>query len=85
MELYYTLPDPNRRAGAVSLNKYATQNTIYFLSFFLCVVFFRIMSGLFVFTVKLAVLITNVTMICGKILFCLTPPHAEQDTILYQS
>ena len=38
-----------------------------YLSFFLFVVCFRIMSNLIVFTVKLAVLITNVTSICGKI------------------
>ena len=37
----------------------------------LTVVFFRIMSGLIYFTVKSVVLITNVTIICGKIVFCL--------------
>ena len=48
----------------INFNSY---HTGAYLSFFLCVVFFRIMSGLIMFTVKLAVLITNVTIICGKI------------------
>ena len=38
-----------------------------YLSFFLCVVFFRIISGIIIFTVKSAVLITNVTIVYGKI------------------
>ena len=44
-----------------------------YLSFFLYIVFFRIKSGLIVFTVELVVLITDVSIICGKIVFSLIP------------